>query len=317
MERRWLAALAVAAATLGAASLQTQPVAAAGPARIEIVTTTTAGPVLTDGDGRVLYLFTRDERNTTNCSGQCAVTWPPLMTDGAPIAGAGVAANQLRTIARPEGGQQVTYNGWPLYYFRQDAAPKETKGQNVGGNWFVVSPEGGPRQNQAILKTGVTGAGTALVDASGRSLYLFTRDEPMKTNCTGNCAIVWPPFETIGTPRLEGNVNPGLVGTITRADGSTQITYNGWPLYYYNQDDRPGDAMGQAVAQNTWWVVDAAGKAIQTPPMRAPGSPAARPAGAPSALPNTGDEAMPFAAAAAAAGLVLLAGSRLTKRTNA
>ena len=89
MERRWLAALAVAAATLGAASLQTQPVAAAGPARIEIVTTTTAGPVLTDGDGRVLYLFTRDERNTTNCSGQCAVTWPPLMTDGAPIAGAG------------------------------------------------------------------------------------------------------------------------------------------------------------------------------------------------------------------------------------
>ena len=41
-------------------------------------------------------------------------------------------------------------NGWPLYYFRQDAAPKETKGQNVGGNWFVVSPEGGPRQNQAV-----------------------------------------------------------------------------------------------------------------------------------------------------------------------
>ncbi len=104
------------------------------------------GTVLVDERGLTLYMFARDSRepSTSNCYGTCAINWPPLLTTDRPVAGPGVRPELLGTITRADGTRQVTYNGWPLYYWFQDAQPGDTRGQNVGGVWFVVRPDGTP-----------------------------------------------------------------------------------------------------------------------------------------------------------------------------
>ncbi|HTX79054.1 MAG TPA: hypothetical protein VMC62_05275, partial [Longilinea sp.] len=80
--------------------------------------------------------------NTSNCYGNCATLWPPLLTTGTPTAGSGVDANLLSTTTRTDGTTQVTYNGWPLYYYASDKAAGDTTGENVNSVWFVVTPAG-------------------------------------------------------------------------------------------------------------------------------------------------------------------------------
>jgi len=100
------------------------------------------GSFLVDDKGMTLYLFTKDTPNTTVCYDKCATAWPPLLTTGTPAAGAGVDASKFGTTKRTDGTTQVTYNGWPLYYFQKDKAPGDVTGQNVGSVWFVVSAAG-------------------------------------------------------------------------------------------------------------------------------------------------------------------------------
>lgn len=115
-----------------------------GEATVMVSDVGTFGPALVDGEGRTLYLFTNDTQNsgTSACSGDCLAKWPPLLSQGAPVAGTGVDATLLGTITRDDGTLQVTYNGWPLYYFADDTAPGDANGQGVGDVWFLVSPIG-------------------------------------------------------------------------------------------------------------------------------------------------------------------------------
>jgi predicted lipoprotein with Yx(FWY)xxD motif len=100
----------------------------------------TYGPILVDGNGRTLYLFTPDDgMSTPQCTGGCAQTWPPLKASGAPHATGGAQQSLLGV----ESGQ-VTYNGHPLYRYASDSAPGQTNGQGVGGIWYVVSTSGNP-----------------------------------------------------------------------------------------------------------------------------------------------------------------------------
>jgi len=98
------------------------------------------GAILTDGDGRALYMFTEDSAGESVCTGSCAENWPPL-TGQNPQAGAGVAAD-LDTIERGDGTTQVTAEGWPLYYFAGDDGPGQTNGQGVGDVWYLLRPDG-------------------------------------------------------------------------------------------------------------------------------------------------------------------------------
>ena len=100
------------------------------------------GSFLADDKGMTLYLFTKDTPNTTVCYDKCATAWPPLLTTGDPVAGEGVDASKLGTTTRTDGAVQVTYNGWPLYYYEKDKAPGDVTGQDVGGVWYVVSDTG-------------------------------------------------------------------------------------------------------------------------------------------------------------------------------
>jgi predicted lipoprotein with Yx(FWY)xxD motif len=103
------------------------------------------GTFLVDSSGRSLYLFEADKSDTSTCNGACAAAWPPLTTTGAPTAGTGVKASLLGTSKRDDGKMEVTYNGHPLYYFANDSAPGDLKGQGVdafGAEWYAVTPDG-------------------------------------------------------------------------------------------------------------------------------------------------------------------------------
>ena len=104
---------------------------------VQISDNPTLGTILTDSRGMTLYRFTPDQPNTSNCTGQCAAQWPPLLiSSGQPVAGAGVTG-QLGVITRTDGTQQVTYNGLPMYVFSGDAKPGDTNGQGLGNIWYV------------------------------------------------------------------------------------------------------------------------------------------------------------------------------------
>jgi predicted lipoprotein with Yx(FWY)xxD motif len=235
------------------------------------------GSFLADDKGMTLYLFTKDTPNTTVCYEKCAVAWPPLLTTGDPVAGEGVDASLLGTTDRTDGTVQVTYNGWPLYYYEKDKAPGDVVGQDVGGVWFVVSPAGEMVETAAATEAPVAseaGAsvnltqndqlGSFLADDKGMTLYLFTKDSPNTTVCYEKCAVAWPPLLTTGDPVAGEGVDASLLGTIERTDGTIQVTYNGWPLYYYEKDKAPGDVVGQDVG-GVWFVVSAAGDQVATP----------------------------------------------------
>jgi predicted lipoprotein with Yx(FWY)xxD motif len=129
--------------TAPAAATSTTTVVAGGTAAARLRTATTElGVVLVDDAGRTLYLFTPDGTDAPTCLDQCASAWPPLRTDGAPVAGGAVAAPLLGTVARADGSRQVTYGGHPLYTFAGDARPGEVTGQGSGGSWFVVGTDG-------------------------------------------------------------------------------------------------------------------------------------------------------------------------------
>ncbi|MEH0825735.1 MULTISPECIES: COG4315 family predicted lipoprotein [Micromonospora] len=102
--------------------------------------------------------------------------------------------------------------------------------------------------------------GRVVTDQDGWVLYRFDKDsdDPPQSNCVDKCAEVWPPSLTDGNPQLRG-VSDDKVGTITRQDGTRQLTIGGWPVYRYIGDKKPGQWKGQGVG-GTWFVVDPNGK---------------------------------------------------------
>ena len=112
------------------------------------------------------------------------------------------------------------------------------------------------------VRTG--GLGTYLVDAQGRTLYVFGKDTGTKSMCSGACASNWPPATTSGHPKAGSKVDQAMLGTSTRSDGTTQLTYNGHPLYRYAGDAAAGDTNGQGLTffGGTWNVVSPAGQKI-------------------------------------------------------
>jgi predicted lipoprotein with Yx(FWY)xxD motif len=131
----------------GYGSAGTAP-AASGPSGVATVTATSSklGMILVDGSGRTLYLFEKDQRDQSACSGACVAAWPVDQSSGTPKAGSGVKASLLGTISRGDGTTQVTYDHHPLYYYSGDSGAGQQNGQGVdafGAAWFVVAPAGG------------------------------------------------------------------------------------------------------------------------------------------------------------------------------
>ena len=106
--------------------------------------TASYGKLLASSGGLTLYHYTDETRGKIDCKGGCAKLWPPLLVkSGAkPTAGPGLVASKLGTIRRPDGGLQVTYNGWALYRYAPDTKAGDVKGQGVEHAWFAISPAG-------------------------------------------------------------------------------------------------------------------------------------------------------------------------------
>jgi predicted lipoprotein with Yx(FWY)xxD motif len=101
--------------------------------------------------------------------------------------------------------------------------------------------------------------GTIVTDDAGMSLYVFTPDDQGPSTCTGSCAVTWPPL--VGEYGAGPGVDPDLMGSAERADGSMQVTYDGWPLYHYAADLEPGDTRGHRLSGN-WWLIAPDGEVV-------------------------------------------------------
>jgi predicted lipoprotein with Yx(FWY)xxD motif len=106
------------------------------------------GKIIVDGSGKTLYMFTPDDEagGKPTCADACANNWPALTaTDAAAVtAGTGLDASKISIVDRPDGGKQVKYGDYPLYYFAKDTAAGQTNGQGVGTKWYVVGADGEP-----------------------------------------------------------------------------------------------------------------------------------------------------------------------------
>jgi predicted lipoprotein with Yx(FWY)xxD motif len=112
--------------------------------------------------------------------------------------------------------------------------------------------------------------GDLLVDAQGRTLYLFRKDTGTTSTCTGACASAWPPLRSTA-PTAGTGANGSLVGTTPRSDGDPQVTYHGHPLYTFVNDSKAGDTSGEGVTAfgASWFVVSPAGDQISPAPAAA------------------------------------------------
>jgi len=125
-----------------------------------------------------------------------------------------------------------------------------------------------PRASQkgALVALGKTRLGNVLVDARGRTLYLFAKDKGGRSACNGACATYWPPLVSAAKPRAARGVRASLLGLTKRTDGKRQVTYAGHPLYTFSLDTRAGQTSGQGLTDfgGSWNAVAASGRAVKS-----------------------------------------------------
>ncbi|MEH7331556.1 hypothetical protein V7161_02840 [Neobacillus drentensis] len=225
---------------------------------LQLLDNTNIGKYLADSKGMALYWFTKDQVGKSNCSGQCLENWPAFSAKDFKVPD-GFNLSDFGTIKREDNGvEQVTYKGYPLYYWIKDKAKGDVTGQGVGNVWFIVNSqttfeEANANQLQLLEDAKI---GKYLADAKGMTLYYFTKDQAGKSNCSGQCLENWPAFSAKDFKVPEG-FNPSDFGTIKREDnGAEQVTYKGYPLYYWIKDKAKGDVTGQGVG-NVWYIVNA------------------------------------------------------------
>jgi len=135
-----------------------------------------------------------------------------------------------------------------------------------GSNASASTPAPPTASNGQAATVGVenTNLGDVLVDAQGRTLYLFQKDTGTTSQCTGSCATFWPPDTVTGAATAGSGADAALLATTMRSDGKTQVTYHGHPVYLYSGDHKAGDTTGQGVNAfgASWFALNSAGDAV-------------------------------------------------------
>jgi predicted lipoprotein with Yx(FWY)xxD motif len=133
-----------------------------------------------------------------------------------------------------------------------------------------------PSATSAAASTGATGSAVVISVKHGKpgtilaagphhlTVYMFEGDKGTASSCTGACASAWPPVTTSATATGSGGASAAMISTVTRADGTKQVTYNGHPLYFFTQDKDAGDAYGQGVKAfgADWYVMAPSGQKV-------------------------------------------------------
>ena len=136
---------------------------------------------------------------------------------------------------------------------------------SAAGSTTPATPASGPATTAAtVIESHAGSAGSFLTSGSGRAVYLWAADSMNKSTCSGACAGAWPPVTATGKVTAADGAKAADLGTITRSDGSKQVTYDGHALYYFAGDSGPGQANGQGSDSfgAKWWLVAPAGTKI-------------------------------------------------------
>ncbi len=128
----------------------------------------------------------------------------------------------------------------------------------------AAAPASSAGSSSTVITTKASSGGSFLTNGAGRAVYLFMADSSGKSACDGACAAAWPPVIATGQPTAAGSAQASDLGTITRSDGTKQVTYDGHPLYYFEGDTGPGMDRGQGVDGfgAKWWLVAPSGSSI-------------------------------------------------------
>jgi predicted lipoprotein with Yx(FWY)xxD motif len=135
-------------------------------------------------------------------------------------------------------------------------------GGNDQGSGSTATTAAAQQATEATVAVAGTALGEVLVDGKGRTLYVFTKDKGDQSVCSGKCAAAWPALTVSGAATPGTGVQASLLSTAKQANGSTQVTYGGKPLYYFAGDKAPGDTKGQGL-NGVWFVVRGDGSLVQ------------------------------------------------------
>ncbi|WP_169306551.1 plastocyanin/azurin family copper-binding protein [Cohnella pontilimi] len=216
--------------------------------RIDLRKAADGSTYFTDGKGMALYLFTKDMLELDSCVGGCLQAWPVFGADQLLLADE-LDSKDFGAFVRKDGLKQITYKGWPLYYYQKDQKPGDVTGEGVGKVWYLI------KQPFYTVTLGTHAElGNYLVDSKGLALYYFDKDPKGATVCFGDCLKNWPVFYT-EKPVVPSGLKAEDFGEIVRPDGGKQTTYKGYPLYYWIKDTKRGDTTGQNVGK-VWFVVN-------------------------------------------------------------
>jgi predicted lipoprotein with Yx(FWY)xxD motif len=235
-----------------------QPPPPAPQPAIQLKASATLGSYLADSVGATLYYFSNDFDGNSSCTGGCQAVWPIYfagdnLTQAKLPSGLDIA--DFATITTTSGAKQTTYKTWPLYYYAPAVngtntreSPGETKGEGVNNIWFVAKPDytimevnaqlvGNDGKNYKSNYTEGTGKTLYFSDQHGVTLYAFSPDsyntnKYTKSDFSNNS--IWPIYETDKVV-VPSTLDKSLFGT-TNVYGKTQLTYKGWPLYYFGPD---------------------------------------------------------------------------------
>jgi predicted lipoprotein with Yx(FWY)xxD motif/plastocyanin len=185
-------------------------------------------PILLDEKGMTLYLYTKDTKDVSNCYDKCAQNWPPLLTSGPAMGGDGVDAAMLGTTTRSDGMTQVTYNGWPLYYFIKDHKPGDMTGQDVSGVWYLVSPKGEQVETVAAAVPEPT-AGAAQGKIVNVSISGFSFGAPLTVPV--GTTVVWTNEDS--APHTATEVNGAFDSGNLAQGGTFSFTFEKAATYNY------------------------------------------------------------------------------------
>jgi len=241
-------------------------IASAVPASVKVLEDETLGKILADKDGMSLYFFSKDTKETSECLDGCLTNWPIFYDENLKV-NDDLDFSDFGTIIRIDGQMQNTYKGWPLYYFANDTQSGDTNGDNVNSVWFIAKPDyslmyvsaqllGHDGLNYMSDYTVGDGSTKYITDINGKTLYTFkfdTMDNNTFTKEDFSNDDVWPIAE-IELDRIPSNLDINDFGTID-VYGRTQLTYKGWPLYYFGQDISRGDNKGISFPAPGVWPI--------------------------------------------------------------
>jgi predicted lipoprotein with Yx(FWY)xxD motif len=217
---------------------------------VRLSSNATFGNILTDSAGNTLYFYSPDAKGLSTCVNGCLAAWPSFYTPKLTLDN-GLADSDFSVIQRPDGSPQIAYKGWPLYYFAQDTKAGQINGDGLDNVWFVAKPDysvmlavgalkgGDSLYFDSLAQVSPTPVSTEYItDDRGNTLYNFKFDSAglnkyTKSDFSNNAA--WPIYQLTAVAKVPSVLNPANF-VIINVYGESQLTYKGWPLYYFEGD---------------------------------------------------------------------------------